>query len=133
MSEEIKIQLLQNRNALMSKVKRYIDTELNQSKKNYDSSKNDYEKVKSIDEILGLLEISKVEYETSLSTSGDKDLQLHLKRLSFRWAIFVGRKFIYSTNFQSLQGSCIFVLCQYLSISDNEMFSSNELSCKRGI
>ena len=110
MSEEIKIQLLQNRNALMSKVKRYINTEPNPSQKNYDSSKNDYEKVKSIDEILGSLEISKVEYETSLSISGDKDLQLHLKGLSFRWAIFVGRKFTYSTNFQSLQGSCIFVL-----------------------
>ena len=81
MSEEIKIQVLKNRNALLSKVKRYIDTELNPSKKKfYDSSRNDYVKVKSIDEILGLLEISKVEYEAALSISEDKDFQLHLKR-----------------------------------------------------
>ena len=37
-------------------------------------------KVKSIDEILGLLEISKVEYEAALSIYEEKDFQLHLKR-----------------------------------------------------
>ena len=76
MSEEIKIEMLKNHNALLSKV----NTELNLSKKNYDSSSNHYEKVKSIDEILGLLEISKVEYEAALSISEDKDFQLHFKR-----------------------------------------------------
>ena len=81
MSEEIKIQVLKNRNALLSKVKRYKDTEPNPSKNIFhDSSRNDYVKVKSIDEILGLLEISKVEYEAALSISEDKDFQLHLKR-----------------------------------------------------
>ena len=46
MPEEIKMQVLRNRNDLLSKVKSYIDTELNLSKKNfYDSSRTDYENV----------------------------------------------------------------------------------------
>ena len=60
MPEEIKNQVLKNRSDLLSKVKRYIDTELNPSKKNfYDSTRNDYEVVKTIEEILSLSEISK--------------------------------------------------------------------------
>ena len=83
MSEEIKIQVLKNGNVLLTKVKRYIDTELNPSKRNFfDSLRNDYEELKSIDEILGLLEISKVEYEAALSISEDKYFQIHLKRPS---------------------------------------------------
>ena len=77
MPEEIKMQVLRNRNALLSKVKSYIDTELNPSKNFYDSFRSDYENVKSIDEILASLEISRAEYE---AVSGDKDFQLYLKR-----------------------------------------------------
>ena len=81
MPEEIKMQVLRNRNDLLSKVKSYIDTKLNPSKKNfYDSSRSDHENVKSIDEILASLEISRVEYEAALSISEDKDFQLYLRR-----------------------------------------------------
>ena len=80
MPEEIKMQVLRNRNALLSKVKSYIDTELNPSKNFYHSFRSDYENVKSIDEILASLEISRAEYEAALSISGDKDFQLYLKR-----------------------------------------------------
>ena len=80
MPEEIKMQVLRNRNDLLGKVKSYIDKELNPSKKLYDSSRSDYEIVKSIDEILASLEISRVEYEAALSISEDKDFQLYLKR-----------------------------------------------------
>ena len=81
MSEEIKNQVLKNRSDLLSKVKRYIDTELNPSKKNfYDSTRSDYEVVKTIEEILSLLEISKEDYEAALSISEDSDYQLYLKR-----------------------------------------------------
>ena len=60
MPEEIKNQVIRNHSDLLSKVKRYIDTELNPSKKNfYDSRRNDYEVVKTIEEILSLSEISK--------------------------------------------------------------------------
>ena len=56
--EEIKNQVLKNCSDLLSKVKRYIDTELNPSKKNfYDSTISDYEVVKTIEEILSLSEI----------------------------------------------------------------------------
>ena len=59
MPEEIKNQVLKNRSDLLSKVKRYTDTKLNSSKKSfYDSTRSDYEVVKTIEEILSLLEIS---------------------------------------------------------------------------
>ena len=81
MPEEIKNQVLKNRSDLLSKVKRYIDTELNPSKKNiYDSTRSGNEVVKTIEEILSLLEISKEDYETALSISEDSDYQLYLKR-----------------------------------------------------
>ena len=81
MPEEIKNQvLIKNRSDLLSKVKRYIDTELNPSKKNfYDSTRSDYEVVKTIEEILSLLEILKEDYQAALSISEDSDYQLYLK------------------------------------------------------
>ena len=80
-SGEVKIQVLKKRNVLLSKVKRYIDTKLNSSKRNfYECLRNNYEKLKSTDEILGLLGISKVEYKAALSVCEDKNFQLHLKR-----------------------------------------------------
>ena len=81
MPEEMKNQVLKNRCDLSSKVKRYIDTEINPSKNNfYDSTRSDYEVVKTIEEILSLLEISKEDYEAALSISEDSDYQLYLKR-----------------------------------------------------
>ena len=80
MPEEIKIQVLRNRSDFLSKVKSYIDTRLNPSKTNlYDSFRSDYENVKSTDEILASLEISRAEYEVALSISEDKDFQAYLK------------------------------------------------------
>ena len=44
---------MQQRNNILKEVKNYIDNELNPSKKNFlDSTKEDYEELKSIDEIL---------------------------------------------------------------------------------
>ena len=81
MPEEIKNQVLKNRSDLLSKVKRYIDTELKPSKKDlYDSTRSDYEVVKTIEEILSLLDISKEDYEAALSISEDSDYQFYLKR-----------------------------------------------------
>ena len=45
-----------------------------------DSFRSDYENVKSIDEIVASLEISRAEYEVALSISEDNDFQLYLKR-----------------------------------------------------
>ena len=67
------------RKNILKKVKNYIDNELNPSRKNFlDSTKN--EELKSIDEILASLEISKHDYEEELSISEDNDFQIHYKR-----------------------------------------------------
>ena len=64
---DVKLQKMQQRNNILKKVKNYIDNELNPSKKNFlDSTKEDYEELKSIDEILASLEISKHDYEEAL-------------------------------------------------------------------
>ena len=45
-----KLQKMQQRNNVLKKVKTYMDNELNQSKKNFlDSTKEDYEELKSVD------------------------------------------------------------------------------------
>ena len=78
---DVKLQKMQQRNNILKKVKNYIDNELNPSKKNFlDSTKEDYEELKSIDEILASLEISKHDYEEALSISDDNDFQIHYKR-----------------------------------------------------
>ena len=74
--------IMGNRKLLLKKVKQYIHSKLNPSKKNfYNTSRDDYEKTKSIDEILEFLEISKFDYEQALSISDDHDFQLHYRRL----------------------------------------------------
>ena len=47
-----------------------------------DSFRSDYENVKSIDEIVASLEISRADYEVALSISEDNNFQLYLKRSS---------------------------------------------------
>ena len=65
---------MQQRNNILKKVKNYIDNELNPSKKNFlDSTKEDCEELKSIDEIVASSEISKYDYEEALSISDDND------------------------------------------------------------
>ena len=65
---------MQQRNDILKKLKNYIDNKLNLSKKNIlDSTKEDYEELKSVDEILSYLEISKHDYEEELSISDDGD------------------------------------------------------------
>ena len=61
-------------------MKSHIDTEFNPSKKLFDSSRTDHERVKTIDEIIDLLGTSKTEYEAALSISEEEDFQFHLKR-----------------------------------------------------
>ena len=82
MPEEVKSEVFKNRKGLLSKLKIYINAESNQSKKLFYSSRIDHERVKTIDAILALFEISKAAHEASLSISisRDKDFQLYLKR-----------------------------------------------------
>ena len=72
---------MQQRNIILKKVKNYIDNEWDPSKKNFlDSIKEDYEELKSADEILASLEVSKHDYEDALSISDDNHFQIHHKR-----------------------------------------------------
>ena len=72
---------MQYRNTILRKVKNYIDNYLNPSKKNFlDKTKDDFVDLKSIEEILSLLEISSKDYEEALSISDDSDFQTHYKR-----------------------------------------------------
>ena len=81
-SDEEKNNLLEGRNKILRKVKHYIDTELNPSKKNFlDATKPDYEELRSIEEILNMLDISKTDYENALSISEDSSYKIHLKRM----------------------------------------------------
>ena len=60
---------------------KYINDHLNPSKHNiYDHTREDYEQVKLIEEILYLFHISVDEYDYYLVISGDHDFQIHLYR-----------------------------------------------------
>ena len=81
LSVDVKNAIIGNRKLLLKKVKQYTDSKLNPSKKNfYNTSRDDYEEIKSIDEILEFLEISKFDYEQALSISDDQDFQIHYRR-----------------------------------------------------
>lgn len=80
--QDVRHEKMQRRNATLKKVKNYIDDDLNSSKKNFlDNTKDDYVEMRSIDEILAFLEISKQDYEEVLSILGDNDFQINYKRL----------------------------------------------------
>ena len=65
-------------------MKNYINYELNPSNKIFlDSTKEGYDELKSIDEIVASLEISKHDSEEALSVSVDNDLQIHYKATKF--------------------------------------------------
>ena len=79
---EEKTAIMNKRKVLLQNVKHYTDTELNPASKNViDNSKDDYEQIKFIDEILDDLDIIKSEYENALTISDDDDFQIHLRRL----------------------------------------------------
>ena len=59
-------------------MKNYIDDELNPSRKNFlDKTRDDYEELKSMEEILKMLQILKKDYEDALAISDGNDFQLH--------------------------------------------------------
>ena len=119
---------MQQRNNILKKVKNYIDNELNPSKKNFlDSTKEDYEELKSIDEILASLKISKHDYEETLSIFDDNDFQIHYKKSQnpcFLNNYFCDGLMAWGANvdIQSVLNHCNAVgyTCAYLSKSENE-------------
>ena len=93
-------------------MKNYIDNELNASKKTFlDSTKEGYEELKSIDEIIASLEVLKHDYEEKLLISNENDFQIHYKRppnSCFENNYFcdfcdgLGSKYGYSTKFRTI-------------------------------
>ena len=76
-----KADIMVERNRILTKVKEYIDKELDPAKVNFhDRRKEDFVKTKSITEIFQKLEISKSYYENLLSDSSDDDYVLPLQR-----------------------------------------------------
>ena len=72
---------MQYRNTILKKVKDYIDNEFNPSKKNFLDKANDvYVELKSIEEILSLLEISPKDYQEALPISDDSGFQIYYNR-----------------------------------------------------
>lgn len=79
--EEEKNQILASRDSVLSKVKCYIDQNLNPKSKNFlFPNKDDYVLLPSIKEILNELELTESEYYHALRISIDADFQIHLKR-----------------------------------------------------
>ena len=75
--DDVKREKMQHTNTILKKVRNYIDNKLNPSKKNFlDKTEDNYVELKSIEEILSLLEISSKDHEEALSISGDTDFQL---------------------------------------------------------
>ena len=119
---------MQYRNIILKKVKNYIDNEFNPSKKNFLDKANDvYVELKSIEEILSLLEISPKDYQEALSISDDSGFQIYYKRTPN--SCFVNNYFYdglmaYQANMSMQQVfnhyKAVAYMCAYLSKSENE-------------
>ena len=73
--------ILSERSRVLQVASEYINYQLNPWKHNiFDNTREDYEKVKSIEEIFDLLHISVDEYCYYLEISEDDDFQIHLCR-----------------------------------------------------
>ena len=114
------------RNTILNKLKNYIDNRLNPSKKNFlDKTKIDYLELKSIEEILSLLEISSKDYEEALSISDDNNFQIHYKKAPnscFVNNYFCDRLIACEVNMdiQPVFNHYKAYMCAYLSKSESE-------------
>ena len=78
---ETKTVIVEQCDLLLSKVKEYIDTNLDPRKRNIlNPQKDDFEEVPNINKILQELKISEDDYYKALSISKDSGFQIHLKR-----------------------------------------------------
>ena len=81
MPQEEKDIIFQKRETLLSKVKAFINENLNPRKCNlFDPDKDNYNPPSSITDILTGLDISESDYYEALAISSDDDFQVHLER-----------------------------------------------------
>ena len=77
---EQKNKIIEQSKLLLSKVKEYIESNLDPRKRNIlNPQNNNFEEVPTINEILQELQISEDDYYKALSISIDSDFQIHLK------------------------------------------------------
>ena len=100
---------------------------MNPASKSIDNYKDDYEQVKSIDEILDDVDITKSEYENPLMISDQNDFQIHLRRMPdscFLNNYFADGLIAWEVNLdiQSVFNhyKAVAYLCTYLSKSEDE-------------
>ena len=80
LSDEMKNSILSEHERILSKGKEYIDKNLDPKKRNIlNPTKDDFEKVPEISEIIAEFNITEKEYYNALSTSGDPDFQITSK------------------------------------------------------
>ena len=81
LSEDVKRDILNKRERVLSKVKGSIDNNLNLKKRNiFNSYKENLVEVPPIKEILEKPDISEEEYYSTLEVSSDLDFQIHIQR-----------------------------------------------------
>ena len=81
LSDSEKHDIIRERNLLLLPVSEYINNNLNPAKVNFlDTTRDDYQELLSIEEILTYLGISVTDYYNALSISDDNDFQIHLCR-----------------------------------------------------
>ncbi|XP_066912801.1 uncharacterized protein [Clytia hemisphaerica] len=127
--QEQKRTILSLRKEVLSKVKTYINENLNPSKRNFfNPDAENFSPVPTIDEILNELDIPKNDYEYALSVSEDDDFHLYLKRDSN--ACFVNNYF--TEGLKAWQANldiqpvfnyykAVTYMCAYLSKTEDEV------------
>ena len=79
--EDVRNSILNERERILTKVKQYIDSNLDPRRKNIlNPFKENFEEVPSIQNILMKLNITEEEYYNALSISTDSEFQIHIKR-----------------------------------------------------
>ena len=137
-SECEKQKILENRHCILSKVKDYIDNNLNPRKRNViDPSREDFESPLSVLEILDQLNITEDQYYNALSISTDTDFQLHLKRPTN--SCFVNNYFVEglqaweaNIDIQSVINphKAVTYMCAYFSKSEDESSEAMKQAAK---
>ncbi|XP_066910247.1 uncharacterized protein [Clytia hemisphaerica] len=127
--QEQKRTILSLRKEVLSKVRTYINENLNPSKRNFfNPDAENFSPVPTIDEILNELDIPKNDYEYALSVSEDDDFHLYLKRDSN--ACFVNNYF--TEGLKAWQANldiqpvfnyykAVTYMCAYLSKTEDEV------------
>ena len=141
LNKQEKEDILQKRETVLSRVKDYIDLNLNPKNVNViDPRKENYVAPKSIPEILQELLLTEQEYYNALAISTDNDFQVHMKR--FPNSCFINNYFVdglsaWEANLDIQPGfnhyKAVLYMCAYLSKSEDESSEAMKQAAKEAI